>query len=44
MLTVFQGNATTNDLWSALSEVSGKDVTAFMVRPVLPRLSFDNAY
>ncbi|KAF3894071.1 Glutamyl aminopeptidase [Trichophyton interdigitale] len=24
------GNATTNDLWSALSEVSGKDVTAFM--------------
>ncbi|KAM5441604.1 hypothetical protein MferCBS31731_003285 [Microsporum ferrugineum] len=24
------GNATTNDLWSALSEVSGKDVTSFM--------------
>ncbi|EAS30841.3 aminopeptidase 2 [Coccidioides immitis RS] len=24
------GNATTNDLWSALSEASGKDVTGFM--------------
>ncbi|KAI1965852.1 hypothetical protein LOZ58_000752 [Ophidiomyces ophidiicola] len=24
------GNATTNDLWSALSEASGKDVTSFM--------------
>lgn len=31
MLIVFQGNATTNDLWSALSAASNKDVTGFMV-------------
>lgn len=32
-----QGNATTNDLWSALSKASGQDVHAFMVgadRPI----------
>ena len=27
------GNATTNDLWEALSEASGHDVTSFMVSP-----------
>lgn len=28
---VCPGNATTNDLWSALSEASGQDVHSFMV-------------
>lgn len=30
-LLTLEGNATTNDLWSALSEVSGTDVRSFMV-------------
>lgn len=30
MLLTMQGNATTNDLWAALSKASGKDVNAFM--------------
>lgn len=31
MIDVHAGNATTNDLWAALSEASGKDVNVFMV-------------
>lgn len=30
-LADFSGNATANDLWTALSKASGKDVTSFMV-------------
>ena len=28
---IFAGNATTNDLWKALSKASGKNVNEFMV-------------
>ena len=31
MNNVHSGNATTNDLWAALSQASGKDVNVFMV-------------
>ena len=31
MNNVHLGNATTNDLWAALSQASGKDVNVFMV-------------
>ena len=37
MNNVYSGNATTNDLWAALSQASGKDVNVFMVsRTVAP--------
>lgn len=32
----FIGNATTNDLWAALSKQSGKDVNSFMVCDQIP--------
>ena len=31
MNNIYSGNATTNDLWAALSQASGKDVNVFMV-------------
>ena len=39
LLISFIGNATTNDLWSALSKASGQDVHSFMVSvdPLLRR-------
>lgn len=30
-INLLTGNATTNDLWEALSKASGKDVNTFMV-------------
>ena len=35
MNNVHSGNATTNDLWAALSQASGKDVNVFMVGPTV---------
>lgn len=34
LISGVEGNATTNDLWSALSKASGQDVHGFMVSQI----------